>query len=82
MDGRPWKFLQDAVCSLQDAFLVKAFKMLSMRKTETLGGGEGKSVVPHQISSLKQCLVLPRDQQFDITFLLLGTLLPPLPSPR
>lgn len=54
-------------------FLVEVSKMLSMGRTGRSWEGERGN---HQTSSPKQCLVPPRDQHLDITFLLSGPALP------
>lgn len=83
MGGRPWNI--PSGCGLLPAgcpCLVEVFKMLSMKKTEkSWGRGErGNRLFLIRFHLLKQCLVPPRDQQFDTIFLLSGLVLPSLPS--
>lgn len=69
MEGGVGTFLRMRFAPCRMPFLVEVFKMLSMKRTGRSWEGERGN---HQTLSLKQCLVLPRDQHLHITFLLSG----------
>ena len=82
MEGRPWSLPSGcgfAPCRMP--FLVKVFKMFSMKKTKRSWKGErGNRLFLIRSHLLKQCSVPPRGQQLDVFFLLSGPVLPSLPA--